>query len=125
MNLHNLVRGAITAVNMDAEITLLRSTGYTTGANGKQTPVDTVFTGPAQIQGLGPSDLRHTDALNIQGVWRKVYLYGNWMGVVRSDQKGGDVLVFPQAPTLADQNWKVVTVFETWPDWCAVGVVLQ
>ena len=33
MNLHNIVRGGITMVNPDTPATLLRSTGYTTGAS--------------------------------------------------------------------------------------------
>lgn len=125
MNLHETVRSAINAINPDTLATLKRSTGYTTAADGKQSPTYTTLSGKAQVQALSAGDLRHVDNLNIQGVMRKVYLYGNWMGVVRSDQKGGDILNFPQIPTMSGQDWKVFTVFETWPDWCAVGVVLQ
>lgn len=126
MNLHALVRGTITAINPDTIIPLKRSTGYTTGANGKQvaTYADPV-SGPAQIQAMSSGDLRHMNDLNITGIMRKVYLYGNWMGVVRADQTGGDILTFPQVPGAAAQDWKITNVFETWPDWCAVGVVLQ
>lgn len=126
MNLHALVSPVIGAINPHITITLERSSGYTTGANGKQVPAyETAVDGPGQVQALGASDLKHMNDLNIQGVMRKVYLYGNWMGVVRADQKGGDVLTFPQVPGAVAQKWKLVTVFETWPDWCAVGVVLQ
>ncbi len=125
MNLHSIVRGAIGAANPDATITLKRSTGYTTGSNGKQVPTQTTLTGIAQIQGLEKSELKHMNDLNLQGVMRKVYLFGNWQGAVRSGQQGGDVLTFPQTVGAANDDWKVVTVFETWPDWCAVGVLLQ
>lgn len=125
MNLRNIVNRVTQTVNPNLTIDLLRSDGYTTAANGKQAPAFLTLSGAAQVQGLAAKDLQHMNNLNIQGVLRKVYLYGNWMGVVRSDAKGGDVLVFPQAPGMPDQQWKVVTVFETWPDWCAVGVVLQ
>lgn len=126
MNLHAMVRGVISTVNPDTTITLKRSTGYTTGANGKQVAsyADPV-SGPAQIQAMGGGDLKHMNDLNITGVMRKVYLYGNWMGVVRADKTGGDILTFPQVPGATPQDWKIVNVFETWPDWCAVGVVLQ
>lgn len=126
MNLHGLVSGVIGAVNPHIDVSLQRSNGYTTAANGSRTPTyDTTVVGPGQVQALGPQDLKHMEKLNIQGVTRKVYLYGNWMGVVRSDNKGGDVLTFPQVPAYAGQEWKVATVFETWDSWCAVGVVLQ
>lgn len=125
MDLHGLVRGAIQTVNPDITATLLRSTGYSTGASGKQTPTYASLSGAAQVQPAGWKDLQQLNALNIQGVARSVYLYGNWMGVVRVDDKGGDVLNFPQIPGAAVQSWKVVAVPETWPDWCRVLVVLQ
>lgn len=125
MNLHHIVRGAINAVNPDINVGLRRSTGYTVATDGEQIPTYDTLSGPGQVQALGSEDLRHVAAANLQSVDRKVYLYGNWMGVVRADQKGGDILTFSQIPGAAAQDWKVVTVFETWPDWCAVGVVLQ
>lgn len=125
MNLHHIVRGAIAVVNPDINVSLERSTGYTVAADGEQIPTYATLEGPGQVQALSAKDLQHAANLNIQSVDRKVYLYGNWMGVVRADQKGGDVLTFPQAPGAGPQDWKVVIVFETWPDWCAVGVVLQ
>ena len=125
MNLRGMANRLTQTVNANIQITLLRSDGYTVGANFKQVPKQIELSGEAQIQALAGKDLQHVNNLNIQGVLRKVYLYGNWMGVVRADSKGGDVLVFPQAPCMGDQKWKVVTVLETWPDWCAVAVVLQ
>lgn len=125
MNLHGIVRGAINVVNPDITVGLRRSTGYTVLPDGSQVPSYATMDGPGQVQALSGNDLRHLANLNISSVDRKVYLYGNWMGVVRADQKGGDILTFPQVPGADLQDWKVVTVFETWPDWCAVGVVLQ
>lgn len=125
MNLHSLVRGAIISVNPDISATLLRSNGYTTDAAGKQTPTFLTFTGKIQVQGVSGKDLEHTDSLNIQGVLRTVYLRGNWAGVVHADQKGGDIMKFPQIPGAAVQDWRVVAIKETWPDWCSVIVCLQ
>lgn len=125
MNLRGLANSVTQRVNPNQTITLLRSNGFTVSPNGKQVPAFLQFSGEAQIQALGAEDLRHLNNLNIQGVSRKVYLYGNWMGVVRADAKGGDLLNFPQVPGEPMQQWKAVTVFETWPDWCAIGVSLQ
>lgn len=125
MNLHGLVRSAINTVNPDQLITLKRSNGYITDKAGKQIPQYETLKGMAQIQAMSSSDLRHTDNLNIQGTMRAVYLQGNWCGVVRADQKGGDILEFGQTPNSPVQTWKVVSVVETWPDWSKVIVCLQ
>ncbi len=125
MNLHSAVRGAIRNINPDIAATLRQSTGYVTDAGGKQWPAyaDPIAS-TVQVQAVAGKDLEHTNGLNIQGVLRKVYLYGNWQGVVRADMRGGDLFQFSQVPGGGVQRWKVYTVFETWSDWCAV-VVLQ
>lgn len=128
MNLHGIVRGAITTVNPDRDITWLQSTGDTIETNGKQTPT---YASPAtistQIQPLAGDDLRQIEYLNMQGVFRKVYAYGDIEGIVRPELKGGDLLQFAFNGT--PRNWLVVHVLETWtPDavgWCAVIAVLQ
>lgn len=125
MNLHNIVRGGITMVNPDTPATLLRSTGYTTGANGKQVPTYAApLTDKIQVQALTGGELEHVNNLNIQGVLRAVYLYGAWNGLVRTDGKGGDLLQFPVAG-ITGTNWLVVTVLESWPNWSKVVACLQ
>lgn len=125
--MHSLVRGAIQAVNTDIAGTLRRSTGYTTLPGGKREPVYADTTGRIQVQALGSTELKHINDINIQGVIRKVYMYGDWGGPVRADATGGDLLVFPRVKGGPAATWKIVTTFETWTDsgWCAVGVVLQ
>lgn len=125
MNLHGLVRAAVSSVNPDITATLLRSTGYTTSASGKQIPTYTQLSGKIQVQGVSAKDLEHTDNLNIQGVLRTVYLLGNWAGVVRADQKGGDIIKFPQMPGGTVQDWRVILPKEQWPEWSSVIVWLQ
>jgi len=88
-------------------------------------PTTTSTTVPAQVQALSASDMAHTDGLNIEGVKRTVIMYGNVQGVVRTDQKGGDMLQFPEIPSGSVKNWRVVSVVETWPTWARVVVVLQ
>lgn len=130
MNLHAIVRGAISAVNPDRLITWRSNTGYTTSASGARVPNYTDFTSvQAQIQSLSGKDLQHPSLLNVQGVARAVYMFGNVQGVVRPDAKGGDLLVFSQVQGGTPQTWLVAGVLETWtPDvagWCKLGVVLQ
>lgn len=125
MNLHLIVRGAVTTVNPDIAGTHLISTGYTTDATGKNTPTYSASAARLQVQGVKPTTLLHMDSLNIQGVLRQVHMYGDTAGVVRADGKGGDLLNFPQRVGAAVQTWKVVAVLETFPDWSCVVVQLQ
>ena len=130
MNLHAIVRGAISSVNPDRLITWRVNTGYVTDSAGARVPSYTDLTGQsAQIQALSGEDLQHPSLLNVQGVKRAVYMFGNAQGVVRPDAKGGDLLLFPQVLGGADQSWLVVCALETWtPDvagWCKLAVVLQ
>ncbi|MES2351902.1 MAG: hypothetical protein V4641_30385, partial [Pseudomonadota bacterium] len=64
MNLRGIANGVIQIVNSNLTIDLLRSTGYATGANGKQIPTYATLNGEAQVQALGPKDLQHLNNLN-------------------------------------------------------------
>jgi hypothetical protein len=121
VNLHGIVAGAIGAVNPLVPIVVRISTGYTTDASGLQVPSygpPQTFT--AQIQPLTGGELRHMDALNLQGDYQGVYINGHVAGLVRPNNKGGDLI------TLQDgRNYLVTTVLEDWPDWCKVAVTQQ
>ncbi|MCG2596563.1 hypothetical protein [Achromobacter insuavis] len=120
MNLHGIAGPIIAAVNPMTLATIKYSDGYEIGPGRKQVPKYRVVPDvQAQVQPLSAGDLKHLEAQNIQGVQRSVYLYGDIQGVVRPAEKGGDLLVF------GGQVWLVTVVFETWPDWCKVGVTLQ
>ena len=111
--------------NKNLPINWIQSTGYVTDDAGKRTPTTITLSVQAQVQALSATDLKHIDGLNISGIMRSVYLYGNAAGVVRADQIGGDILVFPEVPNGCNKNWLVTQVMETWPDWCRVIVTLQ
>lgn len=122
MNLHALAGPIIAAVNPPVLGTVRASTGYTTSAAGKREPTFADFTGVSmQVQALTAKDIEHTDALNIQGVLRGVYMNGNIQGLNRPAGTGGDLLIF------LGKTWLVVTVLETWDvsGWCKVAVALQ
>lgn len=125
MNLRSLANKYTRLTNNNIQINWMQSNGYTTNAAGKRTPEFITLTVWAQVQALSASDLKHLDGLNITGVMRTVYLYGNAAGVVRADQIGGDILVFPEIPGGTNRNWVVTQVMETWSDWCRVVVTLQ
>jgi hypothetical protein len=125
MNLRGIVNNYTRLTNNNIQINWVQSTGYTTNAAGRRTPTTITLTVDAQVQALTASDLKQLDGLNITGVMRTVYLYGNAAGVVRADQIGGDILRFPEIPTGQIRNWVVTQVVETWSDWCHVIVTLQ
>ena len=120
MNVHGLASTAISAVNPNVNVALNQSTGYTTNAAGLQTPTYAAQTALAQVQALSGPELRQVDALNIQGVKRKIWLNGDWEGVVRAMMKGGDKLTLPDGTT-----WLFVLIFERWADWTSAAIVMQ
>ena len=124
-NVRALVNPFTQVTNPNIAIAWEQSNGYTTDGAGKRTPQFTTVYVQAQIQALSAQDLRHVDGLNISGVMRSVYIYGNVAGIVRTDQQGGDILQFAEIPGGTVKNWLVSTVVETWPTWAHVIVTLQ
>ena len=126
IDVRSLANGITSQVtNANIQVTWQQSTGYTTDSAGKRTPTYSPVVLMAQVQGLSAGDLKHVDGLNIEGVKRSIHITGNMQGVVRADQKGGDIIQFAEYPGGIARNWKVVSVMETWPTWSRVIVVLQ
>ena len=127
MDLRGIANGVTTTVNPNETVTVLRSTGFTTGAGAKQVPSYAApVSGPAQIQALDADDIKQLDGLNIQGTIRAIYLRGTLAGVVRPNQTGGDlVTIAAPAPVAIRGTWLVVKVLESWPDWTKAAIVLQ
>lgn len=124
MNLHELVRGPIQAVNPDSSVTVSASTGHATQANGIRVPTYSVMPNiQCQMQPLSQPDIQHLDSLNIQGTLRAFHFNGSLSGLNRPLQKGGDLI------TLGDGSiWLVVHVDEDWSTtagWCRVVGQLQ
>lgn len=119
MNLHGLVSGAIAVINPFTDGTMQVSTGYTTGASGSRAPNYSSVEVSLQLQALSYQDLKQIDGLNIQGVLKAAYVKGNFNGVNRPKQQGGDLL------EIGSDTWLIVQVLETWPDWCKLIVNLQ
>lgn len=125
IDVRTLANQAIQVTNPNIQVEWVRNYGYATDDAGRRVPINLSETVNAQVQGLSAGDLQFVDGLNIQGVLRSVHLYGNVQGVVRTDQKGGDILRFPQVSGGSVLDWKIVQVMETWQTWCRVIVCLQ
>lgn len=127
MNLHGIVAGAVGAVNPFIVATIRESDGYTIAGTGKQvpaykTPVDV----RVQVQALEWKEIQQLDAMNVQGERRAVYIQGsNWNGISRIDERGGDLLTFPEVPGGPARTWLVAVVLEKWPDWVKCACTLQ
>lgn len=120
MNLHNIVRSVIPAVNPDITATLCRSDGWTTGEGRQRIPKylpDIQIT--IQLQPLSRGDLQHVDGLNMQGIFKSIHVNGNFWSVNRNQQKGGDLFI------INGETWLVIEPLELWPDWCRLLVALQ
>lgn len=119
----------IAAVNPFVPTSLQRSAGYTTAPDGEQIPSYTTTPQMVQVQALDARELAFLDGLGVQGVLRKAYLNGDWRGIYRPTGQGGDLFMFDSTAaipaSLQGTTWKVVHVFETWPDWCSLAIQLQ
>jgi hypothetical protein len=126
MNLHGIVAPLVAAVNPTIYATIQVSAGETQNADFTRSPAFTTFTlVPIQVQALSYTDLQRIDGLTLQGVKRAIYVQGNIEGLVRADNRGGDLVVFPEYPGGPDQTWLVATVLEHWPDWVKIAATLQ
>jgi hypothetical protein len=77
----------------------------------------------AQVQPLAASDLRHMDALNLQGSHRTLYASAPIRGIVRPALKGGDRITLPD-----ESVWLVSQVMEPFfstAGWQKVTITLQ
>lgn len=121
MNLNNIVAQAVSAVNPFVTATYQQSSGSTTGSDGSRTPAYLPAVSiQAQVQALQYNDIAMTEGLNLQGVRRKIYVNGHVEGLVRSKNRGGDIITFPNG-----EVWLVVMVAEHWPNWTSFIVTLQ
>lgn len=121
MNLNRVAAGVIPAVNPRLQLQLQRSTGYGTGPDGTQIPkYNAPITVWGQVQALSFRDIQQLQGLSLQGTRKAVYLDGRWDGLVRSEKKGGDLIIFPDRST-----WLVAFVLENWHDWTKVAATLQ
>jgi hypothetical protein len=121
LNLHQIVSGAINAVNSFEFCTFNISTGYTVLEDGTQvlTFAPPVMA-PVQVQAMSEGDLRQLDALNLQGDMRKIYMNGSFSGLLRPEAKGSDNLIRPDGSI-----WTITYVTENWVNWSSAVIVRQ
>jgi len=127
MNLHAIVRGAVTALHPDETVTLYQSTGQTNDLGRIVPTYAGAQTVRAQIQSLSAEDLAHVDEASRTEVSRKAYLFAPDAalppaGIIRPLARNGDFI------RRADNTWWLVTgILEdfTASGWVCVAVTQQ
>lgn|SRR5487761_2624458 len=121
MNLRNIVRGSVGVVNPDVALVVQVSTGSSPNAEFVSVPTYAApVTVMGQVQPMTWRDLQMTEGLNLQGTRRKIYINGHINGLIRSKNKGGDLITDPDGNV-----WLVAQELEEWPSWCSVTCTLQ
>lgn len=123
MNLRAIANAATQAINPNTPATLRTSTGSTTNPDGSTTPDYANSTVTAQVQATSGKDLHQLDNLNVQGVQQVAYLSGDAEGLVRLQQKGGDLLTIASGRYAG--TWLVAVVIERWDTWVKAGLTQQ
>jgi hypothetical protein len=129
MNLQGITAAYVHAVNPMVPCTLKVSNGTTTNTDFSVAPS---YLAPVnvmgQVQALQYKDLMQIEGLNLQGTRRAIYLQGDVEGIVRPNNKGGDLIIFPDGSV-----WLVAMVLEAFgqfsntpnEQWCKVAATLQ
>jgi len=130
LNLHAAVRQIIPALNADIAGFWYVNKGAVIGTDGRQVAAFQPAV-PVQLQVQPPSakDLRFAEYLQMQGVIRTVFMFSDPQGIVRANQAGNDLLLFPQWAGGPNDAWLVARPDEGWNvdqgGWSKLLAVLQ
>lgn len=118
--MHQIVSGAVGAVNPHTTVSIRRPTGMTTTDEGRRVPsYETIANVPAQVQPLSHGELALVEGMNLQGQKSSIYLNGKWAGLVRGTGQPGPLFVIDGV------TWMVAVVLEDWADWTKLALVRQ
>lgn len=120
MDIRNIANTLSSFVNPNTEVTIRASNGYTVGTGAKQIPqyLPDVL-GTAQLQAADEEFLKKESGLNLEAVYKFLYISGQIYGAVRLNDKGGDLVI------INAEIWLTVKIIERWPLWCKILLCLQ
>ena len=127
LNLHKIVRGAITTLHPDETVTIYRGVGQQ-NVRGEITPEYEIFTAQAQIQSLSDEKLFHSGLTGQNNIARTFYMHSaestieKPSGVIRPLSRPGDMI------QRADGTWWLVTTVKedfSASGWVNVGAEMQ
>ena len=127
VNLHSVVRGAITSIHPDETVTLYQSAGQK-NVKGK---IKAVYAEPqtikANFQPLDSDALKHAEVIGNTPISEQVFLYSDAPMPIAGQQRlpitrTGDIIKRSDGT-----YWLVTVVLDdwTWDGWCNVGVHIQ
>ncbi|MGC8517911.1 MAG: hypothetical protein ACP5P4_05200 [Steroidobacteraceae bacterium] len=105
----------IPALNADISGWWYRSAGSVQNSDGRQVAAfNPAVAVQLQVQPPSARDLRFMEFMQMQGVIRTVWMYSNPQGIVRVNQVGNDLLLFPQWAGAPNDTWLVSKPDEGW-----------
>lgn len=127
INVHSLVRGLISVAHPEESVQLAQGIGFANVSGAILPRFAKAIPVMAQIQSLGPDELRNAEQVSTDTLTRKAYLfsdapYGSPAGIIRPLSRSGDLI------RRADGTvWLVTAVAEDFSSsgWVCVNITLQ
>ncbi len=92
MNLHQIVRGAINAVNPDQDVIIKVNKGNQHFPGGIVKPIWEEVNAKAQVQPVSSYEIQFIDNYVSSSVYKNFYLFGAFPGLSRRSETGGDII---------------------------------
>ena len=127
LNLHNVVRSAITSIHPDETVTLYQSDGQA-NVRGKVTAkYKEPITVKANFQPLDTDALKHIEAFNQTPISEQVFLYSDMDSPVTGQARLPETRTGDFIKRADGTFWLVTAILEdwTWDGWCNLGVHQQ
>ena len=127
LNLHNVVRGAITSIHPDETVTLYQSAGQTNVRGIVKAIYKEPQTIKANFQPLDTDALKHMEAFNQTPMSEQAFLYSDMAYPVTGQQRLPNIRTGDFIQRSDETFWLITAVLEdwTWDGWCNVGVHQQ
>lgn len=111
MNLHAMASAGTSIITPFIPATVMVNTGYTTSDDGTRVPEYNESNVSIQSHAAKADMIKYLNNLGWQGVFRNVYINGDYQGINVACQTGGDMFRF------SGYEWLVAHVIESWPGW--------
>ena len=111
MNLHNIVRPAITAINPDQPVTIKVNQGNQHFSGGIVEPLWETISAMAQVQPVLSNEIQFIDNYVSSSEYRNFYLNGAYSGLNRRSTTGGDIITWDGKDYFVDSEpepWNTV-----------------
>lgn len=131
MNLHKIVRNAISSVNPETRVTIKKFSSFEVDEAGKvinkynsynpDVDLNINLSVKAQIQPIAGEKLEHLYNYNSSNIYVKMFINGEEHGLSEALSTNGDIVIFD------DKVWKIVEVSALWKKsgWNEVILCLQ